>query len=210
MGLSFFMIGLLVGFREAIINLMEIPSGAIADLFGRRRAMMFSFAAYIGSFLIFGFTGLGVTNGTMVQGAIVPLLFGAMFCFGVGDAFRTGTHKAMIFTWLRLEGRVDERTRVYGYTRSWSKLGSALSVLLSAGFVFWTSNYITIFFFSIIPYLLGIINFMGYPAEVDGDLKKDTALKDVILHLKQAFYVCMKQASLRRLLFESMGLRGIF
>ena len=44
MGLSFFMIGLLVAFREVIINLMEIPSGAIADLFGRRKSMILSFA----------------------------------------------------------------------------------------------------------------------------------------------------------------------
>ncbi len=42
-GLSFTQIGLLVGFRELAINLMEIPSGAIADLFGRRRSMILSF-----------------------------------------------------------------------------------------------------------------------------------------------------------------------
>ncbi len=210
MGLSFFVIGLLVGFRQVIINVMEIPSGAVADLFGRRRAMMFSFAAYIVSFLLYGFTGTGAVNGTIVSPAILPLLFAATFCFGVGDAFRTGTHKAMIFTWLRLEGREEERTQVYGYTRSWSKLGSALSVVLSAIFVFSTSNYIAIFYFSIFPYLLGILNFMGYPAEVDGDLKKDQSVKDVILHLKQAFHLSMKQASLRRLLLESMGFEGFF
>ena len=39
-GLSFAMIGLLVGFREICINLMEVPSGAIADVTGRRRAMI--------------------------------------------------------------------------------------------------------------------------------------------------------------------------
>jgi MFS family permease len=210
MGLSFFVIGLLTGFREVVINVMEIPSGALADLFGRRRAMICSFVAYIGSFLLFGFTGLGANSGTLSSPAILPLLFAAMFCFGVGDAFRTGTHKAMIFTWLRVEGRLNERTRVYGFTRSWSKLGSALSVFLSAVFVFSSSNYVYIFFFSIIPYLLGIINFLGYPAEVDGDLKKDTSFGDVIQHLKQAFLVSMKQASLRRLLLESMGFEGFF
>ena len=40
MELSFFMIGILVAFREVIANLMEIPSGAVADLFGRRKAMI--------------------------------------------------------------------------------------------------------------------------------------------------------------------------
>ncbi|TFH33821.1 MAG: MFS transporter, partial [Dehalococcoidia bacterium] len=42
-GLSFTQIGFLIGFRELFINLAEIPSGAIADLFGRRRCMMLSF-----------------------------------------------------------------------------------------------------------------------------------------------------------------------
>ena len=37
-GLSFAMIGLLVGFREICINLLEVPTGAIADVLGRRRA----------------------------------------------------------------------------------------------------------------------------------------------------------------------------
>ena len=34
-GLSFFLIGLLIGFRQIWVNLLEIPSGTIADTFGR-------------------------------------------------------------------------------------------------------------------------------------------------------------------------------
>ena len=210
MGLSFFMIGILVAFREVIANLMEIPSGAVADLFGRRKAMILSFVCYIISFMVFGVTGVAATNGTIPPASVLPLLFGAMGFFAVGNAFRTGTHKAMIFTWLRVEGREDERTKVYGYTRSWSKLGSALSVILAAVFVFATSNYVYIFFFSIIPYVLGIINFMGYPSEVDGNIKKATSGREVMLHLKKALPVSVKQASLRRLVCESMGFEGFF
>ena len=85
--------------------------------------MILSFCAYIVSFLIFGLS------------ASVPLLFVAMLLFAVGESFREGTHKAMIFTWLRIHGRLDERTRVYGFTRSWSQIGSAVSVVLAALFV---------------------------------------------------------------------------
>ena len=38
-GLSFFTVGLLIAFRDVAINVLEIPSGAIADLAGRRRSM---------------------------------------------------------------------------------------------------------------------------------------------------------------------------
>ena len=54
MGLSFFEIGLLIGFRELAVNVMEIPSGAIADVYGRRRSMITSFLAYIAGFVILG------------------------------------------------------------------------------------------------------------------------------------------------------------
>jgi MFS family permease len=119
-GLSFFWIGVLVAWRELWINLLEVPSGAIADVYGRRRAMIGSFAAYIVSFVLLGLCDA------------LPLLLLAMTAFALGEAFRTGTHKAMIFSWLRAEDRIDERTRIYGYTRSWSKIGSAVSVAQAA------------------------------------------------------------------------------
>ncbi len=210
MKLSFFMIGILIAFREIMINIMEIPSGAIADLFGKRKSMILSFVSYILSFAVFGFTGLAASAGNLSGTATLFILFPAMFFFAIGDAFRTGTHKAMIFTWLRLKGRTDEKTKVYGYTRSWSKMGSALSVILAAVFVFTTSNYIYIFFFSIIPYILGVINFLGYPKELDGDIKKDTSVSDVIRHLKEAFSVSIRESAIRRLILESMGFEGFF
>ena len=52
-GLSFLQIGILIGFREVVTNLFEVPSGAVADLYGRRRSMIFSFSAYIASFVTF-------------------------------------------------------------------------------------------------------------------------------------------------------------
>ena len=114
-GLTFFLIGLLIGFREVAVNLLGIPSGAIADVCGRRQAMIFSFAAYIASFAVFGLADT------------ISLLLLAMFLFASGEAFRTGTHKAMIFTWLRQQGRTAERTKVYGYCATSTAKTSPLS-----------------------------------------------------------------------------------
>ena len=197
-GLSFAVIGLLIGFREVMINLMEVPSGAIADLLGRRKSMILSFVGYILSFVLFSFA----------QGA--PLFFVGMVFFAVGDAFRTGTHKAMIFTWLKLQGRETERTRVYGYTRSWSQNGTALAAVISAIIVFTTQDYTSVFLWCIIPYVLGIINFLGYPKELDGDVKGHTSLGEVARHLKTAFAAAVRKAPLRRVLLEAMGFHGIF
>ncbi len=197
-GLSFTQIGLLVGFRELCINVMEIPSGAFADLHGRRRCMILSFLSYMGSFLLFGLSGQ------------YWQMFAAMFLFAVGEAFRTGTHKAMIFTWLRLRGRLDEKTRVYGYTRSWSKLGSAFSIILATLFVLFEGNYSTVFFYSIVPYGLGLLNFMAYPGELEGQPVRGIGLADIVSHLSETLRRALRLGPLRRLMLESMGFEGVF
>lgn len=197
-GLSFTQIGVLIGFRELFINLIEIPSGAAADLFGRRRSMILSFISYIISFTIFGFS------------SVYWHFFAAMFFFAIGEAFRTGTHKAMIFTWLRLQGRLDEKTRVYGYTRSWSKIGSVVSTVLAVIFVLATDNYACVFFFAIVPYLIGLINFLFYPAELEGHPEKKIGLKKVAVHLWECLRSAVAVKQLRRLIVESISFEGIY
>jgi MFS family permease len=197
-GLSFFEIGLLIAFRELCVNALEIPSGAIADLYGRRRSLMLSFAAYIVGFLTFGLTD-----------QLAPF-FVAMFFLGVGDAFRTGTHKAMIFTWLRLQGRSDERTKIYGFTRSWSKIGSAVSALIAAAFVLATDSYTLVFFLAAVPYIGNIINFLGYPAELEGEPELHAGPRQVLVHMRESLRAAAGAAGLRRLVLESMGFEGVF
>ena len=195
-GLSYFMIGVLIGFRQVWVNILEIPSGFLADTFGRRRSMILSFAAYIVSFVIFALS------------SAVWSLFPAMFFFAIGEAFRTGTHKAMIFDWLAHEGRGDERTRVYGYTRSWSQIGSAVSVVLAAAAVMITENYTAIFWLSLIPYMVNIVNFLGYPAYLDGKAPRDLTMRELRDRFIGTLGDSFRNRPLRRLFLESAVYRG--
>lgn len=206
-GLSFFEIGLLIAFREIVVNLIEVPTGSLADVGGRRAAMILSFAAYVASFLLFG-----------LFNSMLPLA-AAMFFFGVGESFRSGTHKAMIFTWLRLQGRTDERTRVYGFTRSWSQIGSAVSVLIGALFVFHSGHFADIFLWSTIPYAFNIVNFLGYPNTLEGEhaLQRGggraallRSFRDVLPHSIATLRAAARPGMLRRLMLESMGFEGVF
>ncbi|MBN1342144.1 MAG: MFS transporter [Phycisphaerae bacterium] len=197
-GLSFFMIGLLIAFREILVNAMEIPSGAVADLYGRRRCMILSMSAYVVSFGIFGYA------------TSVPQLFLAMAMFSVGEAFRTGTHKAMILDWLAREGRLDEKTRFYGTTRAWAKMGSALAVLISAAMVFTTGQYSIIFYVTMIPYVFGIINFLGYPAYMDGDRSAGVSMARLFRHLWLALKQSVVDRKLRQLLAETVCYDGVY
>jgi MFS family permease len=197
-GLSFFQIGLLIGFREIMINLFEVPSGIVADLYGRRRSMIFSFSAYIASFIFFALSRQ------------VWQLFPAMLLFALGEAFRTGTHKAMIFHWLKLQNRLEERTKIYGFTRSWSKFGSAISALIAGTLVFYSGRYSSIFWFSVIPYTLGIINFLGYPKELDLEIKTTFSIRDSFKRMLGVIRDSFKNTKLRRIYLESMGFSGYF
>ncbi len=197
-GLTFFAIGLLIGFREIAINVLEIPSGAIADVWGRRRSMILSLVAYIASFAVFGFAER------------LGWFFLAMFLYAVGDAFRTGTHKALIFAWLRGQGRTDERTKVYGYTRSWSQFGSAVSVILATVLVFLSDDYSILFFAAIVPYVLGIINLLGYPAALEAASSAKTSAVTILGHMSDALKASFTRRGLKRLILESMGFEGVF
>ncbi len=52
-GISYGQIGILYATREIIINVLEIPSGIVADTYGRKHSLIAAFFAYILSFLVF-------------------------------------------------------------------------------------------------------------------------------------------------------------
>lgn len=197
-GFSFFVIGLLLAARDLTVNLLEIPSGAIADSFGRRGSMIVSLVAYIVSFLVLG------------SASSLLLFFVGMMLYGVGDTFRTGTHKSMIFEWLRLHGRTSERTAVYGFTRSWSQIGSALSGLIAAAFVLISGSYQYVFYFAVIPYVLNLINLASYPAELNGEHAKADSIAESVRRLKKSVLNSITKRPLRRLMAETMGWGGLF
>lgn len=155
-GLSFLSIGTLVSIREIATTILEIPTGVMADAFGRRKAMLFGFSAYLVSFVLF-YLGTGFWMFAI-----------AMIIFAVGETFRSGTHKAMILEHLRLCGCEHHKVAYYGKTRAASQLGSALAALIAAGLVIWTGSFRIIFLASTIPYVLNLLLLASYPRALDG------------------------------------------
>lgn len=210
MGLTFTLIGVLIGLREFLRNVAEIPSGAIADILGRRKSLLFSFSCYMVSFAITGTVGLKLAGSSSIY-VVFSMLLVAIAFYALADAFRSGTHKALIFTFLRIEGRTDERTKVYGFTRSWSKLGSALSVVAGCIFIYLSDNYILIFYLSIIPFFFNMFNVGTYPKELDGDGRAENAsIREIVEHLKASFILAFRTPELRSLIIESMSFEGFF
>ncbi len=160
-GLSYVQIGIIYMIKSIATNVMEIPSGISADILGRKLSMIISFLAYIVSFIFFYI----FSNFYLI---IIAISF-----FSIGEAFRSGTHKAMIFQYLKNNNMTDYKTKVYGITRSWSQIGSALMALLAPILVIYFKNYKAIFLASIIPYIFNIIMFTTYEKCVDNCNKEE-------------------------------------
>ena len=153
-GFSFLQIGLLFSVRETATVVLEVPSGFVADVRGRKSAMVLSMAAYVVSFLTFFLT------------SSYAAAMGAMVLFAVGEAFRTGTHKAMILEYLALTGQAEHKSDYYGATRAASQLGSAVNALIAAALVFASGEYRYVFLAAAFPCLLNMLNLGTYPAEL--------------------------------------------
>lgn len=157
-GLSFFQIGLLYSVRDLTNNLMEIPTGVLADTFGRRRAMVLAFSSYLISFSVF----------YLFDEFYIYAL--AMLFFGLGEAFRSGTHKALILEYLKRHDMLDQKVSYYGRTRGASQLGSAFNSLIAAALLLYTGDYRTMFLAATIPYVIDLVNLATYPKFLDGEL----------------------------------------
>lgn len=196
-GLTFQDIGWLVSVREICINVMEIPSGAIADVMGRKKTLTFSLLSYAAAFFIFGMAGH------------FGWLCAAMVLYGVGEAFRTGTHKAMIFAWLASVGRTKEKKTIYGITRSWGKVGAALSIIPATLFVFFSGDYNYVFYISIVPFLLNAFNIATYPKYIDSIDKKSRIIQ-VFKKTIASFCESFRVKALRSVILECMSYESLF
>jgi MFS family permease len=202
-GLSFLEIGVLYSIREVCTNLFEIPTGVLADAFGRRKAMLASFSAYLVSFALF---------------YAVPRFWVyaiAMVLFALGETFRSGTHKAMILEHLRLHGLEDQKVAYYGQTRAASQFGSAIAALIAGTLVFYSGGFRIVFLASMIPYVLGLILFLTYPRALDGHRIALTGAwrERVTARLRHTVSDCLtalRQPALLRGLFSSAGFDAVF
>lgn len=191
-GLTFTQIGILYALREITINLFEIPSGIVADAYGRKKALLGSFIAYMISFTIY----------YMASGFWIFSV--AFVLYGVGDAFRTGTHKAMIMDFLKLNGWEDQKIAYYGHTRSWSQKGSAVSSLIAGLIVFYSGSYQLIFLFSIFPYLLNFLLVLSYPGDLNySSEQKPKESKTAFLESVKYFFKAVKQPVVLRIINTS-------
>ena len=110
----------------AAIVLCEVPSGAMADRFGRRRLVVFAGALMIGEMLLL----------LLAPAHAGPVLIGCVLLnrllSGVAEAAASGADEALAYDSLAAEGRADEWPSVLGRLMRWQAFGFVLSSILGA------------------------------------------------------------------------------
>ncbi|MFO7880245.1 MAG: MFS transporter [Bacteroidota bacterium] len=154
-GLDYWQIGIIYTVREVTRNIFEVPSGVLSDSIGRRSSLAVSFILYIASYLVF------------YSSESYGLILIAMFIFAVGDALRSGTNKAMIYSYLEHKGWSKDKAAYYGNTRSWSQTGYALCSLGGAAFIWFSGTYNILFLASVVPAFLDMLLILSYPRKME-------------------------------------------
>ena len=203
-GMSFLEIGTLVSIREIATTVLEVPTGFVADAYGRKNAMIFAFLSYIISFLVFYFLP------SFLLYAI------AMVFFAMGEAFRTGTHKAMIMDYLKSRELSHLKVQYYGSTRGWSQVGSAVSALVAGALVFYSGGYRIVFLASVVPYLGGLLLMASYPSILNVHRRTEREagfLKGILRNIVETtsgFLDIFRNRNAIRALFNSSLYDGLF
>ena len=198
LGYDLFEIGLFFAIRAGVTYIFEIPSAMIADFYGKKNELLICFVFYIISFLLFLWGSSSVIIGL------------GMIFFGLGEAFRSGTHKAMILSYLEQKGWYEHKGFVYGRTRSYSLLGSSLSAFLSVIFVLQIPALKWVFAISVIPYIIDFILIATYPNSLNERFVQENSLhsfwKTSIMQLKSI----MHNRQILKIVFSGSSYDGVF
>lgn len=116
--LSLFDIALLAFVFEGTILLCELPTGALADLFGRVRALRLAAAILMSSGLLF-----------VVSRSLPWFIFAEVLC-GIGEAFRSGSADAWIGSEFERRNRRDDLPRIYALKVKYNFAATFLAMLL--------------------------------------------------------------------------------
>ncbi|WP_237150581.1 MULTISPECIES: MFS transporter [unclassified Pseudomonas] len=137
-------IGILQSFLFFSSVALEIPSGLLADRYGRKIS------------LIIGFLGLFISGiGFLLFSSFIP--FAIIFClFGASIAMGSGSDRALLYDNLLAENRAEEYPKILSRARAIGAVSLGLSMLLG-GVLQDTWSWNTVYIFFAISKLVGAI-----------------------------------------------------
>lgn len=169
---------------EAItITIFEVPTGVIADLFGRRRTM-----------IIDGLISLASLTFLYIGGSMFNFIVAAILQ-AIGLSLSSGAENALIYDSLKAAKREKEYKKVIGrYYSSW-QLGAAIAAVIGGYLA--AISLKTPIFYTFIPYSIGAILFFFF---IEPRYHKSN--KSAMQHFKKSYKLILSN---RTLIFLMLG-----
>ena len=164
-GLNYFQIGSLVGYQKLLTGILEIPLGAATDRWGRRSALVLCFGLYT-----LAFPGYALAS-RLEGSSLLAMLYLSQSLFGVAEALRTGSHKAIMLDWAAASG--EPATRLIGRTRFFSKASAGVAALAGGAVLWLSASFTPLFWAATAPAALGVILMLSYPRGLEGEQHRD-------------------------------------
>ena len=155
-------IGAWLGAQHLLTTVLEFPMGVVADRFGRRSSLAASFLAYALSFVLLP---MAVPGGWALGAGLAV--------FGVGEALRTGSHKAIMLDWLDQRGQADQAVEVVGLTRTWSRASSGFAAMTGGVLLWATQDWSVLYGLSAVAAVLGFGLLLSYPRSLEGEQSRE-------------------------------------
>ena len=166
-GFSYAEIGSMLGFQQLVTAILEIPSGIGADRWGRRKVLASSFALHGVGLSILAVGSYGTTAPSALW------FYTGLGIYGVGEAFRSGSHKAIMLDYLDFTNQTDQATSLLAFTRTFSKVSSALAGVAAGILLYLLQDYTLLFWLSAAAAAAGFVLIASYPAYLEGESTRE-------------------------------------
>jgi MFS family permease len=173
--------------------LFEVPSGAIADLLGRRNTLIFSFILGAAAYLWFPF----------FQGYWQAFL--AVILMGVSDSFRSGSEEALIYDSFKQEKNETGIKKIFAQGNFIYQIGLILSAIIS-GYLY-TANHTYPFLGYATILSLGVITVACYREPLIDSEK--FSWKGYVLQMKHGIKEIFKSQKIKNLSFFYIIIGGV-
>ena len=120
-GLTLFHVQLIQSWFAFWIFILEVPTGAIADYFGRKYSLLVGAIVTVGATLLYG---------TIAE---IGVFLVSEFLFALGIALMSGADEALLYDSLREQGRESESTKIFGRAHSFNLLGMLVAAAFGGG-----------------------------------------------------------------------------
>lgn len=190
-GLNLAQIGFLEGIYHATSIVCEIPSGAVADLLGRKRSMVLSRVCIAFSCII-----MLLTRNFW--------LFALSFVIqAMGNNFNSGSEEALVYDSMKYAGQENQYIGVCGKLNMIIEVSQGIATV--AGGILAEYSYFWCYFFCFVISLLALIPVLFlFEAPVDSDSKGKTQRKSfwdmVCSHFEISFHILKKDMRILKLM----------